>query len=309
MSNNTNAIWDSNQKIGIELEVYTRGGTSAVRDYISSHNMSGLEVCHDGSLGCGGAEIKFANGTPLDEAKKLVKSMHKIATDTTTLDTKFRTPRGASSRIPSNAKVPMREDYRHGGTTGLHIHFNAGEGYNPLDVLRLTKKLASRPSEVNNLAWRVSRAWGCSARTHTTGIARVLNQIVSMDTDSLSVLPMHRKRLNFNHNKYVGMNICNLSRDRKTIEFRYGDAALMTDPSAFEKYITYLKNAWDECFTGEDTMQWNRTCFLKWNGDAIRHHPSSINSYGSIYGRKIDIHSYERGRRMGDKITTAFLSL
>lgn len=302
----TKSIWNSTQKIGIELEVYADGGTNRVHEFVNNKGMEGLHVCGDGSLGYSGAEIKFAQGTPLNKAKAQIESMYKLATDTTTLNTKFRTV-GSNRYLPSDAKVPRYEGY--GGTTGLHIHFNAGEGYNPMDVLRLAKKLASKPADVSSLAWRSSRAWGCSARTHTIQIGRQLRNIVGTSPEDLESIPLYnsRKSIRMNTNKYIGMNICNLLRDRKTIEFRFGDAALMTDPSAFEKYLTYLKEAWDECFTGEDTMQWNNTCFLKWNGSDTNYHETS--GWHTVYGREIDVHEYKRGRIMGDKITTALLNI
>jgi hypothetical protein len=132
-------VFKSKQLIGIELEVYANGGVDGVRRFVERNEMEGLSVCGDGSLGWGGAEIKFAQGTPLDKAKEQIESMYKIATDSATLDTKFRSRRN-NRYLPSDKSIPAYDGY--GGTTGLHIHFNAGAGYNPLDVMRLGMQCA-----------------------------------------------------------------------------------------------------------------------------------------------------------------------
>lgn len=259
------SIWNSNQLIGIELEAYIDNGMRAV-DHLNHHLVAtgfadDLTVTYDASLGRRGAEIIFSRPTPISKSRHLIDKLNKISLDKINLNTKFITKK-SNKHIPKNSPATYSE-YRYNeygcGATGLHIHFDIGTSYHPMDIIRLVQKMYKDRAKINKLAWRSDSHWSPSALKHIKSINASIDRarLYTNEMTSLSVFTC----------KYCGVNIANINNrygSKHTIEFRYADASLMSDKVAFENYLTYLKTTWDECFTGEDLLKWNGKYFLKY---------------------------------------------
>lgn len=295
------SIWESDQKIGIELEFYSSinksSGDSAcnkIRQYLDDNGMGNdLDVCYDGSLNGSGVEVKFRGGIPLNKAMPVINNMRAIINDPK-VNAEFKTVNNNIFLPDDKQYLVMPNSIAKSGTTGLHIHFDIGDRErNPLDLLRLVKTMSKNKTKINRLAWRESVGWASPASTHTSRIARSLRKALR-NRHWFQLIDM-------NFDKYTGVNILNANSGYRTIEFRFADAVLMKDPVAFEKYLTYLKTTWDNSFTDEDVMQWNKTCFLRYTGEIYKH-----NLYELSY-KVIDIHEWLPGNVMGRKLTQCYM--
>ena len=282
---NIMSIWNSEQKIGIELEILSTTGVDGMKKYLDDNKISGFTYGRDGSLGFNGVEVRFDKGVPLNELKGRIEELYKIANDTDgSLGTGFGTLHD-NPHLPESVKASKGNilRYNNWGTTGLHIHFEIPTDYHLFDILRLQHKLSLDKKKIDSLAWRTSRQWS----PHTTGKCATLTKNIKSNT----------RLLHLSRQKYSGMNIANLgSKKMNTIEFRYGDALLMTDPVAFEAYITYLKTTMDNCFTGENVFKVGRSAFLSID------EPVEVYDYENWFRKSVNVnvHSYERGAVMGE---------
>lgn len=244
-------IHESNQKIGIELEIYCDGGEDNVEDFINDNDMRGLCVTDDGSLTASGAEIKFDQGVPMCDALDRIESMHRIATDSTTLDTYFGEGDESSERGyigSSDANVE-----RMGGETGLHVHFGMKDEFLALDLLRLVKNCSADIRNIRNKAWRINERWGGSPMKHLIVIQNGIERALA----SSDMNDVERTSFYFDGNKYQGLNFNNVGSDyMNTVEFRFGHAALLTDKDAFNEYLSTINDHWENSMTGEREMVW-----------------------------------------------------
>lgn len=252
------SLYDSDQKIGIELELYCNGDVDGAGDFIYNNSLRGLEVTDDGSLDCDGAEIKFDGGIPLRDAQSRIEAMYMLATDTTSLYTYF----GEGDTEHERGYCGDRSDIdirRMSGETGLHIHFGMPEdGFRALDILRLLKNVNDDIINVRKKAWRINERWGGAPLGHLSrlqnGIERALRSPNPEDVSATT--------LSFDGNKYTGVNLNNVGSDyMNTVEFRFGHGALMANREAFEAYLGTLKSHWENSITGERTMVWGNLLF------------------------------------------------
>lgn len=260
--------FESTQTIGIELEMYVNNrikfrntrGTTTTQDLIGYNGLTkwlthkeirGFHVVPDGSLGNSGAEMKFDQGVPLCDANERIENMNKIATDP-----QLKAHFGFAKKgclIPKDVRNELRTyNVEQQNSTGLHIHFGVPKTFNCLDVLRLLMYMDKNHKSVCKLAWRKSDKW---ARRPQRIIKSFLNRCLDKEFGAGSLSgSIYQLRPYFGWSKYEAVNLGNLTCKYHTIEFRYADASLMTDLDAFYKYLAFLKDAFDKCFTGETEL-------------------------------------------------------
>lgn len=316
------SIWDSTRAIGIELELYT-SHPSKILDKIHDQSIKNtFHICSDMSLRTGGVEIKFKNKQPICHAQNMIKALHTIALDD---ETSFRT-NIYNKHIPKEIIKSEPVTRREGGTTGLHVHCDIPmDTYSPLDVLYLLQKTTTDRNIINDLAWRNSRQWASDSRAHTEHISAGLIG-VKLGRDNSLRDPIvgsgeaYTNMINLPKTKFIGVNLKNLmtrNTHKSTIEFRYGDAALMRHPEAFEKYLTYINDAMDESFVGRTTMAWNHTCILKWDPlekYKMQNVKLERNGYSETFTerlgcRKLEMFKYNHDGSMGDKIKDVYINI
>lgn len=245
------SVYESDQKIGIELEIYCNDDVCGAREFIEYHNMSGFDVTDDGSLSCDGAEIKFDQGVALRDALPRIENMHRIATDGTSLDTYFGEGDDCGEQCytgSSDADVRSMS-----GETGLHIHFGMADEFLALDLLRLIRNTSEDIRNIRKKAWRINERWAGSPIRHLTHIQNGIERALA----STDMNDVNRTSFYLFDNKYTGVNLNNVGSDyMNTVEFRFGHSALMTDREAFDEYLATLKGHWDNSMTGEKEMVW-----------------------------------------------------
>lgn len=241
-------IFDKNHKIGIELELHCRGGVEGVRNWIHQNNIAGLSVCSDGSLhGGNGAEVKFDQGVPINEARERIEAMYRIATEGSTLRTWFARDESTTyTGEVSNMRLS-------GGETGLHIHFGLPPNWKAVDIFRLVRNINTRIDDVLWKSWRINNHWANVPTNHkdtiTQGLERALR---ASDMEDVSAT-----RFGLLTHKYNGVNLGNLRNSYlNTIEFRFAHASLMTEPDAFESYLETLTEIWDSSFNDQIWCNW-----------------------------------------------------
>lgn len=240
------SVFESNQKIGIELECYCSDGDDGARDWLESHEYTDkIESCSDGSLSENGAEFKFNGGIELRNSQSYLDIMYEISNDVHSLDTKFNMSADDNSIFFGNTEYT---DFSHRGETGLHVHFGLPENLIALDIVRLIKNVNSNLKEVQHKGWRINDRWAKGTRVH---VPIIHNSIVQAITGN-DVNPTATSHCG---DKYIGLNFCNVY-GRHTVEFRFAHASIMKDQSAFVNYLELLKGLFDESITGESTMKW-----------------------------------------------------
>lgn len=252
------SIWDSKRAIGIELELYSHYDIDDMYDYIDSKGLQDkFDVCHDGSLSDGGLEIRFLEKTPFCESQPLIDSLSRLSTDKS-IHACFSTPSGSAAYNNNiNSDIPLDPKL---GLTGLHVHVDAGENYNPLDALRLMVAVEENASKFDKLAMREAHQWALRAN-NVHRITKDLRRLVNAS------IPGERGVF-LTTAKYRTVNFKNLLLSKKSIEFRQGDATLICDPPALNKYLEYIMSTVTNSFSGLNTLRWGSLCVLKWENRA-----------------------------------------
>lgn len=233
------SVFDSEQKIGVELEFYCPDGEDGANTWLYENSYEDEIVCTgDGSLGNAGAEFKFNGGIELRNSQRYLDIMYEISENR---DTEFNAIRNEFTGNEAYTEFECR------GETGLHIHFGLPENVLSTDLLRLIKNVNKRQNEINQLAWRNSSEWGRGTAVHVPIINNHIFDAISSD----SIIDSSHYS-----NKYVGVNFTNVLRGYNTVEFRFGHASLMRDKNAFESYLEALTDVFAESVTGERTMTW-----------------------------------------------------
>lgn len=214
-----------------------------------------FDVVPDCSLGRIGAEVKFKSGIPLKKVNKYIDAMHNIARDTK-IEPYFGIDKKSNYIPPHLRSNKLFKTTAINNTTGLHIHFGLPSDYKVLDIFRLLQYMDKHHDEVCRLAWRKSNHWACRPKEHTL---KYLKKTLGDSSE---------RHLHMFSTKNDAVNLSNVDNRYFTIEFRYATAALMTDKDAFYRYLEFLKDAWDKCFTGESTMRLGRY-YLKEENDEM----------------------------------------
>lgn len=261
-------LMEQSQKIGLEVEFYDRPLYDAIRSgnhsFVKNAEINKIKVAGDASLGEGGLELKFDGGIPINKSFDAVKFISDHIK--TSSDVEFQTD-SANYLIPKKIKNnhvvnEMHDNYEfgdlsHGGTTGLHIHFEVPENATALDMLALADYTAKKDSEFRKRGWRDSKIWAGHSNMHLSHFSYVLDNAFRGGIYSIELLDK----------KYMGVNFTNVGRGLNTIEFRYADATLINDISAYKKYLKYCKSAMDKCMIGRENYTFKRKgeapCSLK----------------------------------------------
>lgn len=236
-------LLEQEQKIGVELEFYRKDLSPEIADkLVDNARKSRINVCGDASLGNGGVELKFNGGIPIKESMPVIKAMQHLAKGSV-----MKTDAG-NDMIPEAVRKMYKmehapSDYKfgqvdeiEGGTTGLHIHFEVPEQATFLDHVALAVYSIKHDETFRNLAWRNSKVWAKHSSEHLD----YLHDTTSHSDSYASLCD----------SKYMGVNMKNSGRGLNTIEFRYGDSALIGNLSAFKKYMKFCKKAMDKCMIG-----------------------------------------------------------
>lgn len=241
------SLYNSDQKIGIELELYNDDGVCGMERYLRSHN-TGLSVCSDGSLSDDGSEVKFDSGVELRNALPRIEQLHRIAIDAdNSLFTSFAVDDNGyqNDEYLGNANVEYMS-----GETGLHIHFGMPIEFLALDIIRLIKNFSDDIVNVRKKSWRINERWACSPLLHMVHLQNMIERALLADPNDINATTF-----SFVHEKYTGVNLCNINWEHcNTIEFRFAHGSLMTDMNAFNDYLATLKGHWDNSFTGSREM-------------------------------------------------------
>lgn len=247
---------NATQRCGIELEMYVEskdsytGGRNlpsirTTNEYLTNQKIKGFTSEADLSLRkyehVQGVEVKFSRPTMLKSSIKKINDMCKMVSD---LDASFMETEGKYIGDPKFADKIVQNDGNYNGSTGLHVHFEVPTEFMATDFIRLINFHAQNYETICKLAWRKDNTrWAPSAQAHINSLSYNLIESNYVHIDSLG--------------KYAGLNLSNLRNfnRKRTVEFRYGHASLALDKNAFIKYVEYLKDSWDKCFTGEPTAK------------------------------------------------------
>lgn len=237
------SIFTTNQKIGIELELYAYAGTSTVNDYLSENGNAGFVVDTDGSLSNDGAEIKFDNGIELCNSQSRIEAMYQMADEIS----QFNVCIGNDTTVFLGPDRSVT-NFSTRGETGLHIHFGCPQNVNSMDLIRVLKNVTDNLGTIHKNAWRVNRQWGSKTHRHIGGLTSAIFNAVKNPNST-------EQNGSLYYDKYIGVNFNNVGDGYNTIEFRFAHASLMKNPTAFETYLETLNNIFQSSVTGEQSTE------------------------------------------------------
>lgn len=208
-----------------------------------------------------GVEMRVASPISFNSVDSKLKEMVAVANDSELIPVFSNPDRGVSDNSEMSGE--------NHGMAGLHFHFGFSQqlDYSVLDLLRLLKHSKEREDEIEHLAMRPHNRW-CKKMDDV--IDHVNFAIISLvnSSETTKDIPTNwfqdAGRFSLGDPRYFGVNVTNIGYGNRnagkkkfnTVEFRWGNSAVVKSYDSLKAYFDLLTNLVDTSFTGARAMKW-----------------------------------------------------